>query len=121
RSSADGPTARFSNGFLGPYQALTVVVGIPKGAVPQPRPLLDERWSFTRAFSVTRVTVGGAGGLLAASVVGLAWLVWRKGRDRRYVGSPVDIVYGSNRVQRVPLLERPTTPVEFEPPGGLRP
>jgi len=121
RAAADGSLARFSHGFLAPFQALTVVVGVPKGAVTVLPPELDERWSFARAFSVTPATVGGSAALLATAVTGLFWLAWRKGRDRRYVGSPVDVVYGSNRQQRVPLFERPTTPVELEPPGGLRP
>ena len=53
----------------------------------------------------------------------MAALLWRTGRDRRFDGSPVDIAFGSETgaEQKVPLLERPLTPVEFAPPDDLRP
>ena len=122
-SSADGTTARFGQAGMGPNESLTVVVALPKGAVPDPVPRLDERWTPARAFAATPGTVGAAGALLAASVAGLVALVWRTGRDRRYAGSGVDVVFGGPGAaeQTVGLLERPITPVEFEPPHGMRP
>jgi uncharacterized membrane protein YgcG len=56
-------------------------------------------------------------------VGGFGWLLWRRGRDRRYVGSPVDQVMGTKGgpSEPVPLLERTVTPVEFAPPEDLRP
>ncbi|HEX9992394.1 MAG TPA: DUF2207 domain-containing protein [Acidimicrobiales bacterium] len=122
-STADGTTASFTNGPVGPFQGLTVVVGFEPGAVPAPEPILDERWSFARAFAVTPATVGGSVALLAAVLGGFATLAWRAGRDRRYVGSPTDIAFGNTTgaVEAVPLMERTETPVEFAPPDGLRP
>jgi uncharacterized membrane protein YgcG len=122
-AAADGASATFSSAGLGPGQDLTVVVAIPTGAVPAPVPRLEERWSFQRAFSLTPVTVAGSAGLLLASVGGVMALGWKAGRDRRFVGSPVDVVFGtdSGQEQQVPLMERPVTPVEFAPPDGVRP
>jgi hypothetical protein len=108
---------------LGPFEGLTVVVGLPKGVVADPRPILDERWAIQRAFSVTPVTVSVAGALLLLVVGGLIWLMWRTGRDRRAVGSAVDVAYGSSTggEQAVPLFEEGTFPVEYAPPDNLRP
>ena len=121
-SGSDGATARFTRNNMGPFENVTVVVAIPKGAVPNPQPKLDERWSVGRAFSLTPATVASAGGLLAAVVAAFAYVGWRVGRDRRYAGSGVDVVFGGPGAeeQAVPLMERPVTPVEFVPPDGLR-
>ena len=102
------------------------MVGFAKGAVPPPAPVLDERWSFTRAFSVTPATLGASLALLATSVLGVARLAWRTGRDRRFAGSPVDAAYAtSGQEEPVPPTLGPIgadeTPVEFVPPDGLRP
>ncbi|MBI2237270.1 MAG: DUF2207 domain-containing protein [Actinobacteria bacterium] len=123
RATAEGGEAVFSQKGLYPYEAFTVVVAIPKGAVPAPKPILEERWSLPRAFEVTPATVSAASALLLLLVGGFAWLVWRAGRDRRRVGSQVDVVMGSaaGEEQTVPLFERGEAPVEFAPPDGLRP
>ena len=115
--------ARFSQSSLDPYEALTVVVSIPKGAVAAPRPRLEERWSLGRAFSRTPATLGMSGGLLLVIVAALVWVLWTRGRDRRYVGSPVDQVMGNpgGDVQAVPLFEDGGAPVEFAPPEDLHP
>jgi len=51
--------------------------------------------------------------------------MWRRGRDVRYRGSQVDQVMGSPSpdapTEEVPLFDKGTTVVEFEPPEGLRP
>ena len=123
QKGADGATARFSQTGMGPRQNLTVVVAIPSGVVPRPVPRLDERWTPARAFAVTAGTIGATGALLAAVVAAFAALAWKTGRDRRYAGSGVDVVFGGPGAaeQAVPPMERPTTPVEFVPPDGLRP
>jgi hypothetical protein len=108
---------------LGPYQGMTVVLALPKGVVPEPKPILQERWAIQRAFSLTPVTLSITGVLLLLVVGGLVWLMWRSGRDRRAVGSAVDVAYGTSTggEQAVPLLERGIFPVEYAPPDGLRP
>lgn len=118
-----GTRATFSEGGLGAYQGVTVVVALPKGAVPEPIPILEERWSFRRAFEVTPFTLGGAGVLLALVVAGTARLIWTRGRDRRFQGSAVDVAFGGagGADQRVPLFQNGPYPVEYVPPDSLRP
>lgn len=125
-AASSGPVATFSQDGLGPGEGVTVVVAFAKGAVPPPVPVLDERWSFSRAFSVTPVTAATSAALLAAVVFGVARLAWRTGRDRAYAGSPVDVAYAtSGQEEPVPpsfgSFGGVETPVEFVPPDGVRP
>jgi hypothetical protein len=122
-SRSDGPTATFGQSNLQPYQGMTVVVGLPKGAVPEPKPILKERWSFVRAFSVTPMTASVALALLVVLLVAIGQALWRTGRDRRVVGSPIDIAFVTKGApeQSVPLMERGITPVEYSPPEDIRP
>src|SRR4029079_16291524 len=130
-SGASGETATFTAkeifpGYaLGPFESMTVVVGIPKGAVPEPKPILEERFSVTSAFRVTTATGGLGLGMLIVLVAIVLGLIWFFGRDRRYKGSSVDTAFGSDDPnapeERVPLRGEHETPVEFVPPDGLRP
>ncbi len=121
----DGPTARFSAGrTLLAYEGLTIVVAIPKGAVPEPSPILEERWSAGRAFSLdgTKIAAAIAVAGLFGGLLGRLW--WREGRDRRYIGSQIDQVMGNpgGESERVPLGEGDAeAPVEFAPPENVRP
>jgi uncharacterized protein (TIGR04222 family) len=119
----DGSTATFSQDELSFQSGLTVVVGLPKGAVHVGPPILKERWSFSRAFSVTGATAGGAAALAVVLFGAIVALVWRGGRDRRFVGSAVDVAFGSDsgRDEPVPVGSGRSVPVEFEPPDKLRP
>jgi Predicted membrane protein (DUF2207) len=121
----EGPKARFSPGrSLIPYEGMTVVVAIPKGTVPQPGPILEERWSMARAFGVNAGTVIASLAVLAI-LGGALFRMWsREGRDRRFLGSPIDQVLGTTtgEDEAVPLGEGDAeAPVEFAPPGGVRP
>ncbi|MGZ4146461.1 MAG: DUF2207 domain-containing protein [Actinomycetota bacterium] len=125
RSSVDGSTATFAQKGMWAYQAFTVVVALPKGAiVPAPAPILEERWSLGRAFTVTPVT-GALFAFLLVLAVGLfARMAWRTGRDRRFAAGQVDVVMGApagTPEQAVPLFESGGAPVEFAPPEDLRP
>ena len=119
----NGATANFSAERLQPFESFTVVVGLPVGAVTVGPPVLEERWSLARAFSLTTFTVGSAALLMAAAIAGFAALAWRTGRDRRWVGSETDVVFGNvaGEHQPVGFLERHRPPVEFVPPDGVRP
>ncbi len=123
QSSASGSTAQFAQNDLYPGTGLSVVVGFPPGAVPTPKPILEERWSFDRAFQRTPVTVGVGGVLLVLLVGGLGTLIYRTGRDRRYQGSAVDAAFGNAGAgdERVPFFGKDPIPVEFVPPDGMRP
>ena len=119
-----GGVATFAHANLGSYTAMTIVVALPPATVASTEPVLDERWSLSRAFSTTPTTVGGAAGLSAVVVLGFGWLLWRRGRDLRFRGSQIDQVMGGpieTEVQAVPLWERGDGPVEFAPPEDLRP
>jgi len=124
RARKAGTSATFGEDGLGPGEGMTVVVALPTGVVPGPHPVLRERWTLSRAFSVTPGTVTGSLALLAAALGLLALGLWRVGRDRRWRGSPVDQVLGSadGAEQAVPLFEGgAAAPVEFAPPEGIRP
>jgi uncharacterized membrane protein YgcG len=124
-SALKGEAASFAQASLGPYDAFTVVVGLPKGIVTEPVPILTERWTLRRSFTATPFTVGGSLLLAALVLGGFGRLVWRTGRDRRYRGSQVDVLMGAPAdapEQFVPLFEGDASgPVEFAPPLGLRP
>jgi uncharacterized membrane protein YgcG len=121
-----GRTASFSDRRLRSGDGITVVVAFAKGAVPAPAPILDERWSIARAFSVTPVTAGASLLLLVLAALGVTRLAWRTGRDRAFAGSPVDVAYataGQDEAVRPSFgpLGRVETPVEFVPPDDFRP
>jgi uncharacterized membrane protein YgcG len=105
-SEADGPTASFATTGLDSNEGLTVVVGFPTGAVPVPRPVLEERWSLARAFSATRGTLAMAGGMLLAVLLVVGWLFGITGRDRRADDAPGSVAGAM---------------VEAVPPEGIRP
>ena len=124
KSAAKDGTASFAQASLDPYDAFTVVVGLPKGIVAEPAPILTERWTLRRSFTTTPFTVGGSLLLAALVVGGFGRMVWKTGRDRRYRGSQVDVLMGGPDTpeQTVPLFEGDASgPVEFAPPVGLRP
>jgi hypothetical protein len=119
----DGRRSTFAASSLGPGEGLTVAVGLPPGATAPPTPILQERWDAARAFAPTLPAVAASSSLLVLGVAGVGALGWRNGRDRRYVGSHVEEVFGNadGEVARVGLGGRTETPVEFVPPDGLRP
>jgi uncharacterized membrane protein YgcG len=131
QSFDESGTARFGQSALGPFQGMTVVVGITKGAInPPPKPILVEKWSLQRAFTLNPATVGIASVLLLGFAALFGRLAWRTGRDHRYIGSPVDVAFGSGKAfgdqrqqpeQAVPLFEQSEFPIEFEPPDRIRP
>ena len=114
----------FADANLPPFNGMSVVVAMPPGTVASTAPILDERWSLDKAFSLTPASVGGGIGLLALIIGGIVLLLWRRGRDVRYRGGQVDQVMGGpveTETQAVPLFERGTSVVEFAPPEDLRP
>jgi len=124
KSAVKDGTASFAQASLDPYDGFTVVVGLPKGIVAEPAPILTERWTLRRSFTTTPFTVGGSLLLAALVVGGFGGIVWKTGRDRRYRGSQVDVLMGGPETpeQIVPLFEGDASgPVEFAPPLGLRP
>jgi uncharacterized protein (TIGR04222 family) len=124
RSAAHGDEATFTQRQLLPYEGLTIVAALPTGVVQVAPPILEERWSIRRAFRADPMHAGPAAALLLIGLAAFGYLVWKKGRDRRYVGSQIDQVMGNPHgpTQRVPLGEGgEAAPVEFAPPEGIRP
>jgi uncharacterized protein (TIGR04222 family) len=123
RAASDGSLATFAQSGLAPASGMTVVVGLPKGAATVGPPILKERWSLGRAFAATVPTVVGAAALGVVLLGGVVLLLWRGGRDRRFVGSAVDVAFGNvtGTEEPVPLGSGRHVPVEYEPPDKLRP
>ena len=121
-SGAGGSQARFAQRNLSSFEGLTVVVAMAKGSVAVPPPILDERWHPSRAFAATPVSLGLTAGVSLLLGLGLVGLLGR-GRDRRWAGSHVDVVFGNEAGQeeRVPLFGDSHDPVEYEPPDKIRP
>ncbi|MCK9487428.1 MAG: DUF2207 domain-containing protein [Dehalococcoidia bacterium] len=123
-ASARDQSARFVHEGLGPYEGVSVVVGFPTGVVtPAPEPILEERWSLARAFTISPQTLIATGVVLVVALGAIARLLWTTGRDRRWRGSVVDATFGTatGEAGRVPLFEGGPYPVEYTPPAGLRP
>jgi hypothetical protein len=113
--------ATFTQTGLGPHEALSVAVDIPKGVIAPPRPVLEEGWSLQRAFALTPVSVGASGGLLAILVI-LGALVLVRGRRRQYVMSAADLAGGTPApAGGMPLSGHDQPPMESAPPEDLRP
>jgi len=123
QSNVDGSSARFSEARLEPGEALTFVVALPPGSVTATGPVLEERWSPSRAFSTSAGVLAATLSLLVLVLAGVGALVWRVGRDRRAVGGAVDAAFAGSGAadERVPLFEGREIPVELEPPDKLRP
>jgi uncharacterized membrane protein YgcG len=124
RARATGSRATFGQPALGPYEGLSVVVAIPKGAVtPTPTPILREADTFLNAFRVTPIRAGLALVLLGVLIWAVLLFLWRTGRDRRFRGSAVDQVMGGHEGDEpVPMGDADASaPVEFAPPEDLRP
>jgi uncharacterized membrane protein YgcG len=125
-----GGTATFTAPQLGifPFQAMTVSVAFPKGIVPPPKPILEERFNIASAFRTTTATTSISGAMLLLILGAVGALLYFVGRDRRYRGSSVDAAFGAASTEtagtpdeRVPVSGEDETPVEFVPPDGLRP
>jgi uncharacterized membrane protein YgcG len=114
--------ASFGQAGLGPNEGMTVVVAIPKGVVASAGPVLRERWSLPRAFAVTPVSAGAAGGLLAVLAV-LGAMVLVTGRDRRHSRSDAHVAGGTavQAEEAVPLSGHGEPAMQSAPPADVRP
>jgi predicted membrane protein DUF2207 len=101
-------------------EQLTLVAGLPKGAVTEPAPILERaRRDVDDLFEVGPLTVGAAAAVFLLTLAGLfgRWLV--SGRDRRYLKR-----YYLDPTSRESLagpLDRDVIVTEYEPPELLRP
>ncbi|MFN8638445.1 MAG: DUF2207 domain-containing protein [Dehalococcoidia bacterium] len=115
--------ATFSHRSLAPYEGMTVVISLPKGAVPEPKPLLEERWSLRKAFTISPLTLGLTGLLAAGAAYLIARLYWRTGRDLRWGTGSADALFGRTGDPERPMPLRDEGPVaaEYVPFEGMRP
>jgi uncharacterized protein (TIGR04222 family) len=118
-TTGDGQ-ARFATGTLDPGEGLTVDVTLAPGTVAVPPPIIEERWDLGRALtgSPAAVPLAGLLGLLGLGGVGL--LAYRQGRDRVTRGG-VTVDGHLDEQERRQLFSPRSTPVQFRPPGDLRP
>jgi hypothetical protein len=123
-ATIDGDAARFRQDGLGSDEQLTVVAALPPGSVTEPTPILsDAPRDVEDAIEPDPINVGGAAVVLLAGIAGVGALLWRHGRDLEGGGSVVDARFAPDDApaRRLPFLRRVETPVEFEPPEGVRP
>ena len=122
-SMVEGSGATFTHRTLSPFEGLTVVVALPKGVIsPEPAPILEERWSLLRAFSITPATIGLTGVVAAAVVFGLWRTYWTRGRDLRWGSTAVDARFGRGQPENItPWGHEGPVPAEYVPFEGMRP
>jgi hypothetical protein len=116
--------AAFTAPTLSPNQGMTVVASFPVGTFPNAAPILKEKQTLSRAFSLTPVTGIGSVALLGLLGGGALAMVSRRGRDERYLGVIPGLQPGyqeESSVSRVPWLRRDPVAVQFTPPEGMRP
>lgn len=105
---------------LRPGEQLTIVAGLRKGAVAEPRPILVSKpRDAAHLFDLDVPMVAASGALLVAVVGGLGTLWWRVGRDRRYLS--MHYLSHDDAQERVPFFSPDQIVVEFEPPEKIRP
>ena len=124
QAATHGPSAIFTQNDIGPYEGLTIVVGMPPGTiVPDPQPILVRRRTLADAFALRPNTLVPAIAVALLSIGAVLGLAWRTGRDRRYAGSAVDAAFGNDTgaEERVALGREDAGPVEFVPPNGILP
>lgn len=107
---------------LAPGEGMTVTATLAAGATAIPAPDLYQPQTLRRAFSVN----GGAGTLGAVTAFGgvaAVWAVGKRGRDRRFVGGPVEVAMGraGQPDELVPLFRHQPDVMEYTPPNGVRP
>lgn len=105
---------------LGSSEQLTIVAGLPKGAVTEPTPIIQRaRRDVGDLFEISPLTVGAAAGTFLTVLAALfgRWLV--AGRDRRFLRR-----YYLDPASRESLagpFDRDVIVTEYEPPELLRP
>jgi hypothetical protein len=118
-----GPATYAATSALGPGEGLTVVAGFPAGTFPRAAPILREKWSPAKAFTLNPVTGVCAVALLGLLAGGAGLLAGQRGRDQRYLGVTPGLVPGlgdQGRTARVGLGRREPVAVQFTPPRELR-
>lgn len=118
---AAGPTATFAQTDLDPGEQLTVRADFPVGTFGDVGPILQDRWTFGRAFALTPAT-GLVALLVAVAGIGHAVRrIRRDGRDEQFVGLTPGLAPPPGAEHRVGPRQDDVVAVQFTPPSGLRP
>ena len=101
-------------------EQLTIVAALPKGLVPEPAPLLEQRpREVSEWFEATPATTAAAA-LALLGGLGLVLRTWLVGgRDRRYLKR--FYLSSADEERSIGLFEHDTVIPEYEPPDELRP
>ena len=107
-------------------EQLTIVAGLRKGAVTEPRPILRARAASrgrqpaaAQFFEASPRNLSAMGLGLIVAVAGIAGLWWTKGRDRQFVS--VQYLSKDTTEEPRPLFGSRPIGVAFTPPEGVRP
>lgn len=124
QQAVDQQQAAFGQGSLQVGEGLTVVIGLDKGVVAVPPPVLEavQRGPWEAPPSRLSYLVAGLSVVGAATIGGLLWL--RGGRDRTYLGVPLGLAPAPGQASAedfVPVTGGPEPAVAFTPPKGVRP
>lgn len=115
-----GTTAVFTQAEVAARQPLTIAVAYPEGSFAGVEPVLQYRWSPTRAFAITPATAGGA---LAVAALGGAVLLRRlrrTGVDEQFLGLTPGVLPAPGQSADVGARRRAPVAVQFSPPAGFR-
>lgn len=121
---AQGTSATFGHGLVGPTNGVSVVAALPHEYVAAPGPVLKERWTIEKAFSTETGPLGLATGVLVAGLGAILWLVYRGGRDRYYSGLTPGLEPAAGETfpeEPLPLTGRGEVSVDFTPGADMRP
>ena len=116
--------ATFSATDLQPNQGMSVVTSFPLATFSSTAPIIKQRQTLARAFSLTPLSVGGFGVIFLALAGGAIAMVMRRGRDEQYLGVTPGLEpgFGQDEVTRkVGWMNRDVVAVQFQPPKDMRP
>jgi uncharacterized membrane protein YgcG len=115
--------ATFTTTGLESFQGMSVVTSFPVGTFTSTAPIIKERQTLARAFSVTPLSVGGFAAIFLALAGGAIAMVTRRGRDEQYLGITPGLEpgYGQDATTRRVGWSRDVVAVQFQPPKDMRP
>ncbi len=120
-AETSGPTSTFRAADLDPGEQLTVRVDFPAGTFGDVGPVLQERWTAGRAFSVTPATALVTGLVAVAGIGHAVRRIRRDGRDEQFADLTPGLTPAPGGPAEVGPRRRTPVAVQFTPPSGLRP